>query len=179
MDTGSEFAMVMTHMAKDTFKDGVEIIRMLLALLQKDVDLREKLLVDGFGLRQLSRTALNYEGIELSEEALEKFAKIAKTEKLKFAGLRNFENPESVKMVFDTADIERVNKIFEKIKEVDFERMTEEEIKEGIEDAIEYIQDLSEDQEVAAERQQDVDEFHKTFNDDIPKVKNKDREPER
>lgn len=177
MDTGSEFAMVMTHMAKDTFKDSVEIMKMLLNFLNKDKELKEKLVVSGLGLRELSKKALSYEGIELSKESFQRFKEIADKEKLKHCCMLNFDEPEKCRLFFDGADIERVNNIFDRLKEIDFEIMSQEELNKGIIDTIEQIESMAENQENIEERQRDLDEYHEMFN--VDKIKNKEISLER
>lgn len=176
MDTGSEFAMVMTHMAKDTFKDSVEIMKMLLNFFLKDKDLRNKFLISGLGLKELSKKAMSYEGIELSQEALLRFNELAEKEKLPHCGMPNFENPEKSRLFFDSADIERVNSIFDKLKEIDFERMSKEELNKGILETIEQIETMVENENEIKERQKDLEEYHQMFDLGIEKTKNKENE---
>lgn len=188
MDTGSEFAMVMTHMAKDTFKDSVEIIKMLLNFFQKDKELRNKFLLSGLGLKELAQKALNYEGIELSKEALMRFKELADKENLKHCGMPNFEDPEKSRLFFDSADIERVNAIFDKLKDIDFERMSQEELNKGILETIEQIESMVENENDMEERQKDLEEYHQMFDSgtstdkssiEKSKTKTKEKEPVR
>ena len=175
MDTGSEFAMIMTHMAKDTIKDGVELLRLLLEILSKDKELREKMLIEGFGLRELARKPLKYDGVILSKESLDKFTAMAKKEKLKHAGFPGDEG--EYKVFFDKADIERVNEIFEKLKVIDFEKMEAEALNKGIEDVIRTFEHDPVD--IEKEKNKDLDEFRQMRDDGkIDKGKEKVREKE-
>lgn len=152
MDTGSEFAYMMSKLGVDLFKDASLLLKEIILMIYHNKSAREKFLMDSGNFEKLALKTKEFTADTISLEDMELFSKYAKKTDLKYGVPTSVEGSGVAIVIYDKEQTEIFTDIMlnvqkeklEKIadnKEVDIGEVKEE---KGIRDKLEKIREEKE-----------------------------------
>lgn len=153
MDTGSEFAYMMSKLGVDLFKDASLLLKEIILMIYHNKSAREKFLMDSGNFEKLALKTKEFTADTISLEDMELFSKYAKKTDLKYGVPTSVEGSGVAIVIYDKEQTEIFTDIMlnvqkeklEKIadnKEVDIGEVKEE---KGIRDKLEKIREEKEE----------------------------------
>lgn len=115
MDTGSEFAMIMTRTGVDLLKESGNLIKELLILIYQNEKLKNQMVLDDNNPEKLMQNLKNMDLVELNKEQLGKFDKLAEEKGFNYSGIKVPNNKNSVNIVYDKSQFLMLGEIIQEL----------------------------------------------------------------
>lgn len=153
MDTGSEFAYMMSKLGMDIFKDASLLLKELILMIYHNKSAREKFLLDSGNFEKLALKTKEYTADTISLEDMELFSKYAKKTDLKYGVPKIVEGSDVAIVIYDKAQTDMFADIMlnvekeklEKIADSKGEKTDEVKDEKGIRDKLEKIREEKEE----------------------------------